>query len=172
MHKNVFGRQFKRDTNERKALFKNLISSLILAEKIKTTKEKAKAIKSDIDKIITKAKNGEAARRILQSYLIQDAVDKVIQNIAPRFARRQGGYSRITKLGRRLSDNASMVLMEWTEDANSELEKPERFEADKAEEKLEERPSRKVVKSQKKKKRLVKRKSERSEKNSKKEIKK
>lgn len=115
MRKNVFGRQFKRDTNERKALFKSLISSLVLTGRIKTTEEKAKAIRGDVDKIITKAKKGEIARRILQSYLFRDAVDKVISDIAPRFLDRLGGYSRITKMGRRLSDNASMVLMEWVE---------------------------------------------------------
>ena len=115
MRKNVFGRQFKRDTNERKALFKGLISSLIINGKIKTTEEKAKAIKADTDKIITHAKKGEIARRILQSYLLQDAVNKVILEVGPRFANRLGGYSRITRIGRRLSDNASMVLMEWVD---------------------------------------------------------
>lgn len=114
MRKNVFGRQFKRDTNERKALFKSLISSLVLTGKIKTTEAKAKAIKADVDKIITKAKKGDIARRILQSRLLKDAVEKAI-SIAPRLAKRQGGYSRITRIGKRLSDNASMVLMELTD---------------------------------------------------------
>ena len=64
MRKNVFGRQLKRDTNERKALFKSLISSLVLTGGIKTTEEKAKAIRGDVDKIITKAKKGE----VLEEY--------------------------------------------------------------------------------------------------------
>ena len=115
MRKNIFGRQFKRDTNERKALFKSLISSLILQGRIKTTEEKAKAIRGDADKIVSYAKKGDIARRVLQSYLFKDAVEKAISEVAPRFARRQGGYSRITRMGRRLSDNASMVLMEWVE---------------------------------------------------------
>ena len=68
MRKNVFGRQFKRDKNERAALFKGLISSLVLHERIKTTEEKAKAIKGEVDKIITKAKKGDlAARHLLQA---------------------------------------------------------------------------------------------------------
>lgn len=115
MRKNVFGRQFKRDRNERKALFKGLISSLIKVGRIRTTEEKAKAIKSDVDKIITHAKEGEIARRILQAELLHDAVDKVISDIAPRFSKRQGGYTRIIKIGKRLSDNASMALMEFVE---------------------------------------------------------
>jgi len=116
MRKNVFGRQFKRDTNERRSLFKSLISSLILNESIKTTEEKAKAIKGDVDKIITRAKKEEnQARRLLGGALHAGAADKVIKDIAKRFSKRQGGYTRITKLGRRLSDNAGMVLMEWTE---------------------------------------------------------
>jgi len=115
MRKNIFGRQFKRDTNERRSLFKSLISSLILTGRIKTTEAKAKAIRGDVDKIVSHAKKGEVARRILQSYLLKDAVEKAISEVAPRFTRRQGGYSRITRMGRRLSDNASMVLMEWVE---------------------------------------------------------
>ena len=66
MRKNVFGRQFKRDANERKALFKNLLTSLILHERIKTTPAKAKAIRAAADKLITKAKKGgDAALRNL-----------------------------------------------------------------------------------------------------------
>lgn len=122
MRKNVFGRQFKRDKNERKALFKGLISSLVLHGRIETTEDKAKAIKADVDKIITKAKSdlakakkGEAiAKNLLQRQLPQKEIEKVIHDIAPRFNGRQGGYTRIIKIGRRFSDNAQMVLMEWT----------------------------------------------------------
>lgn len=115
MRKNVFGRQLKRDRNERRSLFKSLISSLIINERIKTTQAKAKAIKGEADKIITKAKKGEKARRLLSAALLRDAVDRAIHDIGPRFAERKGGYSRIIKIGRRLSDNAEMVLMELVE---------------------------------------------------------
>ena len=115
MRKNVFGRHFKRDKNERRSLFKGLISSLILRERIKTTEEKAKAIKGEVDKIITKAKKGEAlARHLLQKQLPKKEIEKLILEIAPRFNGRQGGYTRIIRIGRRRSDNAPMVLMEWT----------------------------------------------------------
>lgn len=115
MRKNVFGRQLKRDRNERRSLFKSLISSLIINERIRTTEAKAKAIKGEVDKIITKAKKGEKARRLLSDALLRDALDKAIYDIGPRFAQRPGGYSRIIKIGRRLSDNAEMVLMELVE---------------------------------------------------------
>jgi large subunit ribosomal protein L17 len=115
MRKNVFGRQFSRNTNQRKALFKALISSLILDESIKTTLQKANAIKGDVDKIINKAKKGDNKLKItlLQRHLGRDAVDKIIKDIAPRFKDRTSGYTRIIRLGRRFSDNAEMALMEW-----------------------------------------------------------
>jgi large subunit ribosomal protein L17 len=115
MRKNVFGRQFSRDTNERKSLFKSLISSLILQESIKTTVEKAKAIKGDVDKLINKAKKrkGKLAEQFLQKSLGKSEMEKVINDLAPRFKDRTSGYTRIIKLGRRFSDNAAMVVMEW-----------------------------------------------------------
>jgi large subunit ribosomal protein L17 len=115
MRKNVFGRQFSRDTNERKSLFKSLLSSLILDESIKTTSEKAKAIKGDVDKIINKAKKGneKLAIQLLQRSLGTAAMNKVIKDLAPRLKDRTSGYTRIIKVGRRFSDNAPMVIMEW-----------------------------------------------------------
>lgn len=116
MRKNVFGRKFNRDTNERKALFKGLISSLVLKERIKTTEPKAKAIKGDVDKVITKVKkNGELARRLLAGVLNSEAVEKLINDVAPRFKDRNGGYTRIVRIGKRFGDNAMEVIMEFTE---------------------------------------------------------
>ena len=115
MRKNVFGRQFSRDTNERKSLFKSLISALILKESIKTTSEKAKAIKGEVDKLINKAKRGDQrlATQFLQRSLGATEMNKVIKDLAPRFKDRTSGYTRIIKMGRRFSDNAAMVVMEW-----------------------------------------------------------
>ena len=115
MRKNVFGRQFSRDTNERKSLFKSLISALILKESIKTTSEKAKAIKGEVDKLINKAKRGDEklATQFLQRSLGATEMNKVIKDLAPRFKDRTSGYTRIIKMGRRFSDNAAMVVMEW-----------------------------------------------------------
>ena len=113
MIKNVFGRKFSRTTNQRKSLFKSLISSLILDERIKTTLEKAKAIKADVDKIVNKAKKTENAIHFVQPHIAVNAVDKLIKDIAPRFNDRTSGYTRIIRIGRRFSDNAQMALMEW-----------------------------------------------------------
>ncbi len=115
MRKNVFGRQFSRDTNQRKSLFKSLLSALILQESIETTLEKAKAIKGDADKIINLAKRGneKLATQFLQRRLDIEALNKVIKDLAPRLKDRTSGYTRIIKLGRRFSDNAAMVVMEW-----------------------------------------------------------
>ena len=116
MRKNVFGRQFKRDANERKALFKNLLTSLVLEERIKTTPAKAKAIRGAADKLVTKAKKGgDEAFRALAPDVNYNAVAKLVNDIAPRFVGRQGGYTRIIRVGRRIADNAPQVLMEWVE---------------------------------------------------------
>lgn len=116
MKKNVFGRRLKRDIKERKALFKSLISSLVLKERIKTTEAKAKAIKGDVDKLITKVKKNENfARRFLTKSLSSVALEKLIRKIVPRFKNRKSGYTRIIRLGKRVSDHAPMVIMEWAE---------------------------------------------------------
>jgi len=115
MKKSVFGRKFKRDANERKSLFRGLISSLILRERIKTTEAKAKSIKAEVDKIITKAKKGESERHNLQKVVYKYALEKLIKEIGPRFEKRQGGYTRIIRIGERVSDRARVVLIEWTE---------------------------------------------------------
>lgn len=118
MRKRVFGRQFKRDANERKALFRGLMTALVLRERITTTVEKAKAIRPSIEKLVTKAKKGNGyAARIVAPHLYAAGVEKFVTDIAPRFANRQGGYTRIIRVGGRLKDNAQMAIMEWTEKA-------------------------------------------------------
>lgn len=123
MRKNVFGRQFKRDKNERKALFKGLMSSFILNDSIKTTEQKAKSIKGQVEKLVTKAKKGGTqVNRLLEPHLTPDAIKKLVSEVAPRFKERPGGYTRLIKLGERFTDNASMVLMEWVESEKVESE--------------------------------------------------
>jgi large subunit ribosomal protein L17 len=125
MKKQVFGRRFKRSQSQRKALFKNLISSLILEGRINTTEEKAKAIKGDIDKLVTKVKKGKGdARRLVSPSIFPNALDKFVFEIAPSYANRQGGYTRIIRAGTRLSDNASMAIMEWVEGEKITIQKP------------------------------------------------
>lgn len=116
MKKNVFGRKFKRDVNARTALFKGLMSELVLHGRIKTTEQKAKAIRASAEKLIKKAqKDANLARKLLSPELIPSAIEKVIKDIAPKFASRNGGYTRMVKLGKRFNDDASLVMMEWVE---------------------------------------------------------
>ena len=116
MRKHVFGRQLQRDTNERKALFKSLMSALVINESIKTTEAKAKSIKSYVEKMVTKArKNTEETKRVLQGDFTQPVLKKFIDEITPRFTNRPGGYTRIIRMGNRVRDNAKMVILEWVE---------------------------------------------------------
>jgi len=112
MRKRIFGKRLKKNMNQRKALFKGLMRSLALNESIKTTEAKAKAIRGEFEKHITKAKLGEEARYHLVKHLSEDGVDRLIKDIAPRMIGRDGGYTRIVRLGTRVKDNAEMVLLE------------------------------------------------------------
>lgn len=122
MRKQVYGRQFKRDINQRQALFKGLMRSLALHEGIKTTEAKAKSVKGPFEKLITRAKDGEVARYHLVKHISEDAVDRLIKDIAPRMKDRNGGYTRIVRLGTRLKDNAEMVLLELVEKGEIKVE--------------------------------------------------
>ncbi|HVW18808.1 MAG TPA: 50S ribosomal protein L17 [Solirubrobacteraceae bacterium] len=107
--------KLSRDTAHRKALMKNLCKEVIDHERIKTTEAKAKAVKPEIEKLITLAKRGDLhARRQALSSLDQDAstVHKLFEEVAPRYAARSGGYTRILKLGPRRSDATEMVFLE------------------------------------------------------------
>jgi len=120
MKKNIFGRKLKRDKNERKALFKSLMSALIIYDKIETTEQKAKSVKGLIEKLVTKArKNEPQSRNAIASFLTPEATERLITTVAPRFATRPGGYTRLVRLGRRFNDNADMVIMEWVESAST-----------------------------------------------------
>ena len=118
MKKKIFGRQFKRDANERKALFKGLMTELVMRESIQTTLPKAKSIKGQVEKLVTKAKvKGASARPNILPFVSATAAEKIIADLAVRFADRPGGYTRIIKTGTRFSDNADMALIEWVEKA-------------------------------------------------------
>jgi large subunit ribosomal protein L17 len=121
MRKKIFGRRFKRDINERKALFRSLMHSLVLYGKLKTSEAKAKAIKGEIEKLVTHAKNeGTAARSTILSRLANEKVaEKLISEVAPLFKNRPGGYTRILKLGPRVKDGARMVQLTWVEEVKA-----------------------------------------------------
>jgi len=102
-----------RSSSARKALFKSLSGSLIEHEKIVTTKAKGRALKSHIEKLITKAKNKNlTSERFLLRFLPKPAVRKLLNEIAPRYKERNGGYTRLVKIGRRQNDKAEMVVVD------------------------------------------------------------
>ena len=107
--------KLSRDSAHRKALLMNLSKELIEHERIKTTEAKAKAVRPVVEKLITLAKRGDLhARRQALASLSQDkfAVHKLFVDVAPRYADRNGGYTRILKLGPRQSDATEMVFIE------------------------------------------------------------
>jgi large subunit ribosomal protein L17 len=113
-----------RTTDQRTALLRNLATDLIVHERIQTTESKAKELRSVVEKMITLGKRGDLhARRQAESYLrnvevdadeetTQTALQKLFSDIAPRYEERQGGYTRILKLGERRGDGANMVIIE------------------------------------------------------------
>jgi large subunit ribosomal protein L17 len=107
--------KLSRETAHRKALFSNLAREVIDHERIQTTEAKAKAVKPEVERLITLAKRGDLhARRQAMARLGQDkfVVYKLFEEIAPRYADREGGYTRILKLGPRKSDSTEMVFLE------------------------------------------------------------
>ena len=107
--------KLSRDAAHRQSLLRNLCREVIEHERIKTSQAKAKAVKPEVEKLITLAKRGSLhARRQALSELGQDrfVVHKLFEEIAPRYAERPGGYTRIVKLGPRRSDSTEMVFLE------------------------------------------------------------
>jgi large subunit ribosomal protein L17 len=113
-HQKLKGK-LSRDSAHRKALMMNLSKEIIEHERIRTTQAKAKAVRPEIERLITLGKRGDLhARRQALSTLAQDkfAVHKLFEELAPRYADRPGGYTRILKLGPRRSDATEMVFIE------------------------------------------------------------
>lgn len=133
MRHRVAGKKLNRSSGQRRALFRNLVSALIQHERIETTQAKAQAIRGQAEKLITLAKRGLAeekenpasgvhARRLAAARLNRwvqkegedrvDLVARLFDEVAPRYAERAGGYTRILKLGPRKGDAAPMVVLE------------------------------------------------------------
>jgi large subunit ribosomal protein L17 len=107
--------KLSRDSAHRRALMRNLCREVLEHERITTSEAKAKAVKPKLEKLITLGKRGDLhARRQALSELSQDKflVHKLFEEIAPRYAERPGGYTRIVKLGPRRSDSTEMVFLE------------------------------------------------------------
>ncbi len=113
MRKRKRGRKLSRKRNQRKALLKALAFALISNERIKTTEAKAKEVSRVAERFITRAKKGDlASRRFLLKFLPERLVKKLIEEIAPIYKERKGGYTKIIKLGPRKSDGAKMAMIE------------------------------------------------------------
>ncbi|MEL7568491.1 MAG: 50S ribosomal protein L17 [Dehalobacterium sp.] len=107
-------RKLGKTSSHRRAMFRNIVTSLLNKERIETTEPKAKELKSIAEKMITLGKKGDlASRRLALAYLMdEDVVTKLYSTIAPRYQDRQGGYIRIIKTEKRRGDAAQMVLVE------------------------------------------------------------
>lgn len=107
-------RKLGRVSSHRRAMFRNMATSLLIHERIETTVPKAKELRSIVEKMITLGKHGDLhSRRLAASYLFDDeAVKKVFSEIAPRFKDRSGGYTRILRKGPRFGDGAEMAFLE------------------------------------------------------------
>ena len=113
MKKRKKGRKLSRKTGQRKALLRSLARELFLREKIKTTEAKAKELSVFAQKEITKAKKANlASRRLLAKNFSPKIVKKIVDEIAPRYKERRGGYTRVIKLEPRKSDGAKMAIIE------------------------------------------------------------
>lgn len=111
--RNNKGRILSRPKNQRKALLKSLATSLFLHGKIKTTEAKAKELRSVAEKFITRAKDSSMSdRRILSEVLSPVVLKKLVEEIAPEYKLRNGGYTRIIRLAARKSDGAKMAIIE------------------------------------------------------------
>ena len=115
------GRRFGGDAAHQKAMFGNLVASLIAAEAIVTTEAKAKALRPIVEKCVTKAKKAAAdsslrvanQRNVVAFIRDKDMAHKLFEDIGPRYADRPGGYTRISKLGPRHGDDAPMARIEF-----------------------------------------------------------
>ena len=117
MRHNKRGRKLSRKTAHRKALMSNLAVALITHKKIKTTDAKAKELRTYVEPLITFAKRGDlhARRQVLKKIRHKNVVRELFDNIGPSFSDRNGGYTRITKLGFRDNDRASVSLIEFVD---------------------------------------------------------
>ncbi len=146
MRHRIASTSLNRDTNNRKALFKSLISSLIEVGEIKTTEAKAKAIKGLTDKLIHKAQDGSiTARRLLARFFgRRDVVNTLVDQIAPSMKDRKSGFTRIIPLGKRRGDNATLVKMQLVSKTSAET--PVQTETKKVTEKVEKKAPEKKTK--------------------------
>lgn len=113
MHKRKRGRAFSRKVNVRKAMLLSVARALLERERIQTTEAKAKEVSPLVEKLLTRAQKGDlASRRELRAYFEPVLVKRIMEEIAPRYKERPGGYTRVVRLGPRKSDGAKMAILE------------------------------------------------------------
>ena len=117
MRHQISGRKLNRPTSHRWAMYRNLVTDLLRYERITTTEAKAKEARGLADKMITLGKEGSlhSRRQALAFITDKKVLDKLFTELAPRYADRNGGYTRIMKLGPRLGDGAAMVKLDLVE---------------------------------------------------------
>ncbi len=115
-HRRSF-RKFGRPSAQRKAMYRTMVTDLLRHEAITTTRSKSKSIAPLVDKMVTHAKKGDLHNRRLAAAFITDknVLDKTFKELAERYRDREGGYTRIIKVGRRKGDAAEMALIEMVE---------------------------------------------------------
>ncbi|MCG8454204.1 MAG: 50S ribosomal protein L17 [Spirochaetales bacterium] len=118
MHNRIGFNRLGRKPSHRKALHRNMVTSLIKYERIETTQAKAKEIRRTAEKLVTRAKVDSVHNRRIAAKTIfeKDVLNKLFTEIGPRFTERPGGYTRIMKLGQRRGDAAEMVILEFLKD--------------------------------------------------------
>lgn len=125
MRHKIAGYRLGRSSGARIALRRNLVRQLFTHDRIRTTKAKAAAIRGEAEKIITIARNSASAsdagkvaarRQVISKLGDNTTVKRLFDEVAPRFANRNGGYTRVVKLGPRLGDSAEMVILELVEE--------------------------------------------------------
>jgi len=133
------GRKLGRNTSHRKAMMRNMVTSLFDCEKITTTDARAKELRKMAEKLITMARRGDLHSRRLIMEVVRDkkTVAKLVDTIAPRYADRPGGYTRIIKLGHRAGDNAALSIIELVEEEIEVKPKKKKASAKKVAEKVE-----------------------------------
>lgn len=131
-------RKLQLKSGPRKALLKNLASSLILHEKIKITLPRAKELRSYIDRLVVVAKkNNLSSRRYLLKHLPKNVVTKMVEDIEPSFNKRNSGFTKIVKIDERKGDNASLCLISFSEREKIVIKKKKSATADKEKSKNE-----------------------------------
>lgn len=134
MRKKVFGKQLSRTSRGRKGMFRSLGRSLILNERVETTKAKAQAVRAWIEQLVRKALQGDlSSRRQIVAQLGGDkeVTAKIFEQIAPAFKDLTGGFTKMVSIQTRIGDNAQMVRLEWTREFSKGKKAKEKKQAKK-----------------------------------------